>query len=95
MVSTIASMFVEFGKIGGVVFGVIVLAFMITFIVLTGCMVLFLIYKQVFFPKTTKSESIQYTLFKNIVTPFLTSAVNDFTKKANDVVVEKTIPKKG
>lgn len=89
MVNTIVSFIMEAGKLGGVVFGVIVLAFMVTFVVITGCMVLFLIYKQVFFPTQKKAESIQYTLFKNLVVPFLTSAVNDLSKKANSMVEEK------
>lgn len=90
MVNTIVSFIMEAGKLGGVVFGVIVLAFMVTFIVITGCMVLFLIYKQVFFPAQKKSESLQYTLFKNLALPFITSAVNDLTKKANSMVEEKS-----
>lgn len=89
MAHTIGSFIMEAGKLGGVVFGVIVLAFMVTFIVITGCMVLFLIYKQVFFPTQKKSESLQYTLFKNLALPFITSAVNDLTKKANSMVEEK------
>ena len=84
---------VEFFKNAGAwginILGIVFLCMMITFIVITGFMVLFLIYKQVFFPKQAKSEPMHYTLAKNLVLPFIMNLVKDVSATANEKVEEK------
>lgn len=74
---------------GLMVFGVVIVSLTVTFIVFTGIMVIFLLFKQVFFPKKA-SGSLQYTLGKQLVTslvgPHVKSAIEDFS-----VFVLKTI----
>ena len=77
------------GEWGINLMGIAFLCMMITFIVLTGFMVLFLIFRQVFFPKQAKAEPMHYTLLKNLALPFIMSLVKDVSKAANDKV-EKT-----
>jgi hypothetical protein len=79
----------QIANVGLITLGIVFAAFFITFITITGVMVLFLIYRQVFFPKQKKSESLQYTLFKQFVFPFLNSAINDVTKAASTKLKEQ------
>jgi len=74
------------GEWGLNLMGIAFLCMAITFIVLTGFMVLFLIFKQVFFPKQAKAEPMHYTLLKNLALPFIMSLVKDVSKAANDKV---------
>jgi hypothetical protein len=45
-------------------------------------MIVFLVFKAVFFPKQRKSESLQYMALKQFAYPFLASLFNDITKAA-------------
>ena len=98
MFESITSTLLQLSHIGTVIFGVMVVSIGITFITITGFMVLFLIYKQVFFPSQKKAESLQYTLFKQFALPFLNSAINDATKyvgeKMKDMHAEDSKPEK-
>lgn len=88
MVDSIINILTQMSQIGIVILGVMVVSIGITFITITGFMVLFLIYKQVFFPSQKKAESLQYTLFKQFALPFLNSAINDATKYVGEKMKE-------
>ena len=94
MFDIIINFLIEIGNIGVTIFGLIVLSFINVFIVLTGFMVVFLIYKKVFFPAHRKVEPMHYTLAKTLILPFITRAISDISKAANDKLEKKAEDKK-
>jgi len=83
MFDIIVDFFKHAGEWGVNLMGIVFICMLITFIVITGFMVLFLIYKQVFFPKQNKAESLQYILAKNLAMSFIMSLINDISKNIN------------
>lgn len=94
MFDTVVNFLIEAGKIGGIAFGVIVLSFLNVFIVVTGLMFIFWLFKQVFMPNQKKIEPLHYTLLKNLALPFIMSMVKDVSNAVNEKLEKKSEKKK-
>ena len=82
----------ELSALGLQILGWIVFAGITTAVVITGIMVVFLIYKKVFMPQQKQAESLQYKLLKDFIYPMVKTGINDLTQKGMDAM-ESSEPK--